>query len=204
MSDNWYLYQDQQQKGPYTFEQLASEIQRGAVSPADMIWCSGMENWVRADQVEGLFPAGQAGAEETAQQGAYANQGIYYHDDTKLAQLRSWLGFVGIVTIIGGVISAISGLFAFIIGAIPGILTVILGFKLLGAKKYTDAMLEESSTGISPETFGSFIDNLRAFFKITGILIIISLVLSLLLFIFSIVASFFLTDFLGNLINLIN
>ncbi|MFZ5625909.1 MAG: hypothetical protein ACOY3H_01085 [Bacillota bacterium] len=45
-----------------------------------------------------------------------------------------------IVTIFG-VISAIGGLFAFLVGAIPGIISVILGLKLREAKKYADHLL---------------------------------------------------------------
>ncbi len=201
MSEKWYLYKDQQQRGPYSFEQLAQEARQGLIGPADLVWHQGLQGWVRASQVEQLLPAAQQ--PRAAGPTAYANQGISYQDDTKLLQLRSWLGFVGIITVIGGAISAISGLFALIIGAIPGIITVILGVKLLGAKKSVNVMLEEGSTGISPATFDKFIESLRGYFKLMGILIIISLIFSLLLFIFGTIASFALPGLLDNILNMI-
>lgn len=57
MSTQWYLYKDQQQTGPMTWEQLLEKGKAGAVGPADMIWTEGMPNWTRADQVKGLIPA---------------------------------------------------------------------------------------------------------------------------------------------------
>ncbi len=60
MSQEWYLYKDGQQKGPYSREQLAQQAGAGAIGPADMVWTGGMSNWVKADQVEGLLPAAPA------------------------------------------------------------------------------------------------------------------------------------------------
>ncbi len=199
MTEKWYLYQNNQQKGPYSFEQLAQEARQGLIDPADLVWHKGLEGWVRASQVKQLLPA----AQQQTGAAAKTHQGISCQDDTKLLQLRSWLGFVGIMTVIGGAISAISGLFAFIIGAVPGIITVILGVKLLGAKKTVDTMLEESSAGISPATFDKFIDSLRGYFKIMGILIIIGLILGFLVTVFSIIASFALPGLLENILNVI-
>jgi len=101
-------------------------------------------------------------------------------DREKLQQLSSWMGFVGIITIIGGVFTAIAGLFAFIIGAIPGIITIILGVKLRCAKQYADAMLQENSGEKFPGSFDMFIGDLNTYFKIQGILILASLVLTVL------------------------
>lgn len=86
------------------------------------------------------------------------------------------MGFVGIITIIGGALSAIAGLFAFVIGAIPGIIAIVLGVKLRQAKQFADAMLAESYSDSYSENFNLFVANLELYFKIQGILIIISLV----------------------------
>ncbi len=101
-------------------------------------------------------------------------------DWNKVQQLSAWMGFVGIVTIIGGVFTAIAGLFAFVVGAIPGIVTIVLGVKLRHAKKYADAMIAEQSLESGSGNFNLFADNLNTYFKIMGILIIVSLVLTLL------------------------
>lgn len=96
-----------------------------------------------------------------------------------LNQLSSWMGFVGIMTIIAGAISAIGGLFAFVIGAIPGVITIILGVKLRNAKQNADAMIASAAENIDTAQFNLFAANLNTYFKIQGILIIVSLVLGI-------------------------
>ncbi len=111
-------------------------------------------------------------------------------DRVKMQQLSTWMGFVGIITIIGGALSALAGVFAFVIGAVPGIIAIVLGLKLRNAKQYADALLmEEAGEGYSVN-FNMFVDNLNTYFKIQGILIIISLALGLLGILFGLFAGF--------------
>lgn len=93
-------------------------------------------------------------------------------DKEYLRELSKWAGFVGIMTIIFGAVSAIMGLFAFVIGAIPGIIAIILGVKLRNTKLYADELLagEQDDTRLN-----MLFMNLNTYFKIQGILIIISL-----------------------------
>lgn len=93
-----------------------------------------------------------------------------------LRQLSKWAGFVGIITIIGGVISAILGLFSFIIGAIPGIISIVLGVKLRNAKKYADELIMSNVENQDSQMNQIFI-NLITYFKIQGVLIIIGFIL---------------------------
>jgi len=97
----------------------------------------------------------------------------------QLRELSKWAGFVGVMTIIFGAISAICGLFAFIIGAIPGIIMIVLGVKLRNAKKCADELLAAGTDGNSGTVNMLFI-NLNNYFKIQGVLIIIYLVLMVL------------------------
>ncbi|MDW7739281.1 MAG: DUF5362 family protein [Bacillota bacterium] len=113
---------------------------------------------------------------------------MVYMDRVKLQQLSGWMGFVGIITIIGGVLSAIAGVFAFVVGAIPGIIAIILGIKLRSAKQYADAMLAETVSEEYSANFNQFVGNLSSYFKIQGILIIVSLILGLLAALLSILA----------------
>lgn len=94
-----------------------------------------------------------------------------------LKQLSKWAGFVGIMNIIFGTLSAIGGLFAFIIGAIPGIITIVLGVKLRNAKKYADEILASDQ---DDGKINMVITSLNSYFMIQGILLIIVTVLSLL------------------------
>jgi len=98
-------------------------------------------------------------------------------DTSSLQTLSKWSGFVGIMTIISGVLACLS-----IVGIIPGVITIILGVKLRGAKNSIDSYLR----GNNNELNGIF-ENLGNYFKIQGILIIVSLVLGLLGLIFFIV-----------------
>lgn len=106
----------------------------------------------------------------------------------QLQQLSKWAGFVGIMTIISGALSAIGGLFMFIVGAIPGVITIILGLKLRGAKRYADELLACST---EDETrINLLFMNLNTYFKIQGILIIVVLVFAIISFIMAILGSF--------------
>ena len=107
-----------------------------------------------------------------------------------MQQLSAWMGFVGIITIIGGVLSALAGVFAFVVGAIPGIIAIVLGVKLRNAKQYADELLIEQETEGYSDNFNMFVENLNVYFKIQGILIIISLAMGLLGILMSLVAGF--------------
>lgn len=98
-------------------------------------------------------------------------------DKVQLQRLTNWTGFVGVISIIFGIISAISGLFLYIIGAIPGIITIILGVKLLNVKNTGKALLFAPEGQDNTAKINELFSNLGVYFKIQGILIIISLVL---------------------------
>ncbi|MFZ5597103.1 MAG: DUF5362 family protein [Bacillota bacterium] len=104
-------------------------------------------------------------------------------DREQLGQLSKWAGIVGILTIIFGALYAIAGLFAFVVGAIPGVVMVIMGVKLMNAKKSADEILMSGDEDGGKITM--LISNLGIFLKIQGIFYIISIVLVILMFIFS-------------------
>ena len=203
MASQWYVYKDGQQKGPYSFDQLSEGTRTGQIGPADMVWTAGMDSWTRAGQVEGLNPAAAYHAGTAAPQPAAAAgaQNAPAHAE-KLEQLSKWMGFVGIMTIIGGVLSAIPGLFAFVVGAIPGVITIILGVMLRKAKTHADAMLYEDALGQYSVNFNKLISNLNTYIKIMGILIIITLVLGVLLTVFGLIAGFAFTNYLDQIMAL--
>jgi hypothetical protein len=107
-------------------------------------------------------------------------------DREKLQQLSTWMGFVGIITIIGGILTAIT-----IVGLIPGVITTILGVKLRNAKQYADVMLAEHEGETYSGSFNLFVDNLNTYFKIQGILIILSFVFVLIAILVSLIAGVF-------------
>ncbi len=97
-----------------------------------------------------------------------------------LRQLSKWMGFVGIMTIIGGVIAAIMGVFALLVGAIPGIVSIIMGVKLRSARQSADAMILQAEEEQFSVNFNLFVANLNTYFKIQAVLIILSLAFGLL------------------------
>ncbi len=97
----------------------------------------------------------------------------------QLETLSKWTGFIGIMTIIFGVLQAIGGLFFFIIGALPGVISIILGVKLRNTKKYADEVLALNSDNVESQVYQIF-QNLNSYFKIQGILLILWIILSVL------------------------
>ncbi|MFW6014888.1 MAG: DUF5362 family protein [bacterium] len=114
----------------------------------------------------------------------------------QLADLSKWAGFVGIMSIIGGTISALTGLFAFVVGAIPGIIMIIMGVKLRNAKKSADQLLAMSKNADQESQIYQIFENINSYFKIQGIMIIISLVLSALGFIMAFITGISLINYI--------
>lgn len=54
MSQEWYVYQGEQQKGPYAWEELWELARSGALKPEDLVWVEGMDDWAPARQIAGL------------------------------------------------------------------------------------------------------------------------------------------------------
>ncbi len=98
-------------------------------------------------------------------------------DRVVLRQLSAWMGFVGVIIIISGIISVLLSLASFALGAIPGIISVILGVKLFSAKQYVNEIIATPPGADFTPHFNMFATNLNTFFKIQGLLILILLVL---------------------------
>ncbi len=54
MEKQWYLFKDNQQMGPYSWEQLNDQTAKGMIVTTDFLWSEGMSDWISADQIEGL------------------------------------------------------------------------------------------------------------------------------------------------------
>jgi len=54
---SWYVLLGEQQSGPYTAEELASAAAAGSINPETLVWTEGLETWIPAGNVEGLFAA---------------------------------------------------------------------------------------------------------------------------------------------------
>ncbi|HOC06889.1 MAG: DUF5362 family protein [Bacillota bacterium] len=103
-------------------------------------------------------------------------------DNFTLAKFAKWSGFLGVWTIILGVLQALT-----IVGIPAAIIMIILGVKLLGAKSAAN-QLAVSPEGDAPMHINKLIGDLKTYFQINGVLIIIGLVLLVLILIAFIVA----------------
>ncbi|TYB92394.1 MAG: hypothetical protein FXF54_07460 [Kosmotoga sp.] len=102
-----------------------------------------------------------------------------------LKGLSYWAGFLGIWILVGAILGFVgailgvasggmAGLGAAIPSVIASIIVFIMGYKLRTAKKE----IEEYMISQSSYKLEGGLDNLRAFFKIQGILIIIALIIA--------------------------
>lgn len=90
-------------------------------------------------------------------------------NETSLKKFTSWTSFLAIVTIVGGVISCLT-----IVGLIPGLISVYLGIKLWNAKNIAGQLLTEGESENVITRTGLLLEELAMYFKVNGILILIS------------------------------
>jgi hypothetical protein len=55
MADDWYYTQSNERKGPVSPAKLRAMADDGWLTPDDLVWKTGMPNWVPAGKVRGLF-----------------------------------------------------------------------------------------------------------------------------------------------------
>lgn len=106
----------------------------------------------------------------------------------QLRDFAKWAGILGWITLISGGINALFGLTAFIIGAVPGIISIILGLKLLEAKKHAKVLVD--TDGADENEMYLLIKEITSYFKIQGIMTIIAIVLVIVIFILMIFGIF--------------
>ncbi|MCD7032686.1 DUF5362 domain-containing protein [Metabacillus sp. GX 13764] len=93
-----------------------------------------------------------------------------------VSKISAWGKLTGWFMAVTGGLSALTGIFAFVIGAVPGILELIIGiFLIKAAGKAGDLKLDQSENNLS-----EFLSNLAVYFKIQGILLLVGLVIFLL------------------------
>jgi hypothetical protein len=56
MNKEWFLYQDKEQKGPFTDKDFKKMALNGEIKPDSLVWLEDMPEWSPAEAVEGLLP----------------------------------------------------------------------------------------------------------------------------------------------------
>ena len=93
-----------------------------------------------------------------------------------LISISKWGKATGILFIIMGAITALSGAFFFLIGAVPGVLQIISGIFLMRSAREAGQMAEHNS-GQSEDLM---LENYEKFVKMQGIYLIVSIAVSIL------------------------
>ncbi len=96
-------------------------------------------------------------------------------DSLTFGKLAKWSGFLGVFLIIMGVLQAVT-----IVGIPMAILMIIMGVKLIGAKNAAKALAVTGEME-APAQVNKLANDLRVFFQINSVLIIIGLVLGVLM-----------------------
>jgi uncharacterized membrane protein YhaH (DUF805 family) len=110
----WYVTREGQQFGPVSMDDLKFEAERGELNPRlDMAWKDGMEEWIPAGQIEGLFKKDTAAEEAerlknappvaAAQAGGKPSQGDiddYFHESKEYTEGTSRGGYIFICYIL--------------------------------------------------------------------------------------------------------
>jgi hypothetical protein len=100
MPDKWYFAWDGNRQGPFSAGQLKDLAEQGKLQPRDTVWKEGIEDGVRAEQIQNLFPAPQAETlPETASPSAAdeplsslrPSKGLSSRFPNQVAKLEPWL-----------------------------------------------------------------------------------------------------------------
>lgn len=62
VASQWYYLTDEEPQGPVSAEQLKKLAAAGQLAPDDMVWKEGMDDWVDASKLKGLFPTSKPAA----------------------------------------------------------------------------------------------------------------------------------------------
>jgi hypothetical protein len=62
MATAWFYTIKGQKQGPVGSQQLKELAQQSILSPSDMVWKEGMQEWASASKIKGLFPEGSDAA----------------------------------------------------------------------------------------------------------------------------------------------
>lgn len=68
----WYISRKGERYGPYNWEQMCNFAGSGHLVPVDLVWVTGMSDWVKAAGIDGLFKSTKSATEDP--QSAYPPQ----------------------------------------------------------------------------------------------------------------------------------
>ncbi|WEG14747.1 DUF5362 family protein [Pullulanibacillus sp. KACC 23026] len=99
-------------------------------------------------------------------------------EEKRMKRIAFWGRFMGILTMIVGCLSAIGGLFCFVVGAIPGIMSVITGYFIYKSGSEAALYLRTKEEG----RIEGILDYYSKYLFLQGLLVIIAVVLFIIMF----------------------
>lgn len=111
-----------------------------------------------------------------------------------IEKMYKWTKIVGILNIALGAVYCLSILFLSVPTLIMGIITIVMGSKLVTAANHFQFAVQNKD----PESFATAIDQLRQYFLINGILLIVTFIILGILLIFISFFSSFIMDFINE------
>ena len=181
----WFYAQGTNRQGPVPESEIKSLLASGRLAVSDLAWTEGMTNWAPISALPDLCPAAPAAvlADIPSPSAAPADAVVPVvarHVETAShsvpESLAGWLGFIGVLNIVWGVISCIT-----CIGVITGVFLILSGVALTSARTALQGV-----QSISPDLV-PFFDKLKTYATMTGVLYIVGLVDGLLMIVFCIV-----------------
>jgi hypothetical protein len=162
----WFYTADgSEKKGPVEESEIRNLLAQGQLKNTDLVWCEGMDDWAAINTLPAFQgPAPIAAAPVAAAPGGGVSAAPAGEDELPPG-LLGWMSFVGVMTIIGGVFYLCS----FLIGIFP----IIAGVALMGAKTALSEV-----TRVDP-AMRPFLDKIKTYMVMTGVMFIIMIVLSI-------------------------
>lgn len=195
----WYYANAGEQLGPIEDQAFHDMVRTGAITPDTPVWREGMPNWMPYGQISGRKPtppdakkklvlmrdAGhEPAAAPPAEPGAEPATTPPAHTRTLhraapvsagvteiLYRAKGWMRLLGILSILSGIIQAIS-----IAGLIIAWLPLWVGILLNSAATQITIAHEQSDE----MALANALENLRKYFKILGVLAVLSMVIMVL------------------------
>lgn len=205
----WYYSSPSGQTGPVTESELGQLSRAGTINPGTLVWTEGQADWlplasVRPDLAGGygaspvaqsttggllVNPAsgGSGGSmrqihDSTGSQGAKRVTGELSGLAEPLYRASGWIKFLGVLTIIQGVFVALS-----IWGILICWLPIWLGVLLLGAANKIRMSCETNN----PEVFHASMEDLGKYFRILGVIAVVSIGIAVLAILAAVAAAVF-------------
>jgi hypothetical protein len=120
-----HIWKSGAQSGPFPFDQIQAMARSGTLEPADIAWYQGCSEWIRLDQLPGVFPPGLASPPAFPVHALPSTS-----SEALIRQASDYARLSGILWIVLGVIQILT-----VVGAIAGGWNIYAGITRLSAAK---------------------------------------------------------------------